>query len=445
VTYDVLILGGGSGGLAAAKAAAKYGAKVAIAEPHALGGTCVNRGCVPKKLMVYAANFAKQQQQAKAFGWKEVSGSFDWQAFRGAMGDRIQQLRQSQEEGLRELGIDLLPDIGRFVNPNTVQVGDRPVEANNIVIAVGGHPVVPGFPGAELALTSKDMFQMETLPKRFAIIGGGYIGVEFGHFMAQLGSQVTIVDVKPQILDGFEEDLCVFVEHNLEHLGITFLPETTCEEIKKRDGILSMKLTGKCGQMLEVDAVLMAVGRKPNLAKLDAEKAGIELKDGKLKVDEYFRTSQPSIYAIGDCVGRLPLTPVAIAEGKAVAKAICQNKPTSVDYRWIPSAVFSSPPIATAGWSEAEAREHLGNDIKTVSKSFIPLHQSLQHSSQKFLIKAVLHKSSEKILGLHVGGNEAPELLQGFLPALKQGLTCDDLESTIGIHPTSTEEVFYLP
>lgn len=445
MAYDVLVLGGGSGGLAAAKQAAKYGATVAIAEPHALGGTCINRGCVPKKLMAYAANFARQQQQAGAYGWQNISGFFDWDTFRVAMGDRIQRLRQSQESHLRELGIDWLPQRGYFISENKVQVGDRQVEAKNIVIAVGGHPVVPGFPGAELALTSKDMFQLDKLPERLAIVGGGYIGIEFGHFLAQLGSQVTIIDVKPHVLDGFEEDLRVFVEKNLSHLDITFLPETTCEAIEEKGVNLAMNLTGKYAQMLMADAVLMAVGRAPNLKDLNLEKAGIEVEDQKLIVDAYNRTTQPSIYAIGDCVGRMPLTPVAIAEGKAVAQTICEQQPTSVDYQWIPSAVFSNPPIATVGCSEAEAREKFGHAIKTISKSFVPLRQSLQNSPQKFLIKGILHESSGKILGLHVGGNEAPELLQGFIPALKKGLTFNELIEAIGIHPTSAEEIFYLP
>ncbi|MBE9098642.1 dihydrolipoyl dehydrogenase family protein [Vacuolonema iberomarrocanum] len=444
MTYDILVLGGGSGGLAAAKAAAKHGAKVAIAEPKALGGTCVNRGCVPKKLMVYAADFAKQQQEAKAYGWKEVGGSFEWETFKPAMHDRIQTLRQIQEKSLRELNIDLLPHSASFVGPNTVQVGDRQVEATNIIIAVGGRPVMLDFPGADLALTSKDMFQLEKLPQRFAVIGGGYIGVEFGHFLAQMGSQVTIVDKNPHILDGFEEDLRIFVEENFDRLGITFLPETSCEEIKKQKESLTMTLTGKCAQTLSADTVLMAVGRAPNFDQLNIEKAGIELKDGQLTVDEHYRTAQPSIFAIGDCIGRLPLTPVAIAEGEAVVKTICQKQPSQVAYQWIPSAVFSAPPVATVGWSESEAREHLGDDVEAIANSFTPLDQSLQQFSQEFLIKAVLQKSSGKIVGLHFAGNEAPELLQGIIPALKNGLTHDELIATIGIHPTSAEEIFGL-
>lgn len=442
--YDIVVLGGGSGGLATAKTAATCGAKVAIAEPVALGGTCINRGCVPKKLMVYAANFARQRQSAKAYGWRDLSGSFDWSAFKATMTAHIQKLRQSQQDSLQSLGIEVLPERAKFVDRHTVQVGDRQITANNFVLAVGGHPILPGIPGAELALTSKDMFHLEHLPKRFAIVGGGYIGIEFGHFLAQLGSQVTIIDLQPQILAGFETDLRAFVQENLQHLGITFLPETTCKQISEKAGQRVLSLAGKFEQTLSVDAVLMAVGRAPNFAGLGLENAGVKLNEGQLVVDEQYRTSHPAIYAIGDCVGRLPLTPVAIAEGKAVAQTICRQTPTVVDYRWTPSAVFSAPPVATVGWSESKAKHEYGEDVEVTSKAFVPLHQSFQESPQKFFIKCVSRQSSGEILGLHIAGDNAPEVIQGFIPMLRQQLTVSRLVETIGIHPTSAEELFSL-
>lgn len=442
--YDVFVIGAGSGGLAVAKSAASYGAKVAIAESNNLGGTCVNRGCIPKKLMVQAATFAHQQQIAAAHGWGNAQGVFKWPTLKSKMTERLEELRQSQQQALEEAGVDIIFASARFVDAQTVAVGDRTVNAKRIVIAVGGRPTLPDIPGIEAALTSKDMFQLEQLPQHLAIVGGGYIGVEFSFMLAQLGVQVTLIETDAQVLSGFDSDIRTVVQQSLQQLGVRFIPETTCKEIEAHKSSRTLLLEGEHPQSVEADAVLMAVGRSPNLASLDLAKAGVELNDGYVAVDEYGQTSQPSIYAIGDCVGRLPLTPVAIAEGKAVAKTICQQQPTSVDYRWIPSAVFSTPPVASIGWTEAMAQEHLQNDVEIACEQFTPLNHTLMSEPQKSLIKVVFGKPSHQILGVHIFGSHAPELIQGLAPALRRGLTIKELSATVGIHPTSGEELFSL-
>lgn len=442
MTYDVLVIGAGSGGLAAAKAAAAQGAKVAIAEPKQLGGTCVNRGCIPKKFIVQAATFCEQQQIARSHGWQDLKCAFDWSALKSAMTQQLEQIRQSQQQTLQEAGIEILSAAGQFVDPHTVAVGDREVKAQNIIIAVGGQPMLPDMPGIDLALTSDDMFQLEHLPARMITVGGGYIGVEFSCMMAQLGVQVTLIDTDAQVLSGFDDDLRTFMQASIEHLGINFIPETTCKEISANSSGLTASLSGEHSQDVEADAVLMAVGRKPKTESLGLAKADIELNEGYIKVDDYGQTSQPSVYAIGDCVGRLPLTPVAIAEGEAVVKTICKQQPTTADYRWIPSAVFGMPPLASAGWSEAKAKKQTGDSIEIVRHKFTPLSHSLVESPQKSFLKLVLAKSSHQILGVHAAGKYAPNTIQGLVPALRKGLTFDELNSTIGIHPTSAEEIF---
>ncbi|MGF1521647.1 MAG: dihydrolipoyl dehydrogenase family protein [Leptolyngbyaceae cyanobacterium] len=444
MTYDVMVIGAGSGGLAAAKAAAACGAKVAIAESKQLGGTCINRGCIPKKLMVQAAAFVEQQQIAKTHGWVSPEGRFEWKTLKSAMNRHLEKLRQSQQQTLQEANIEIITAAARLVDAHTVAVGDREVQAKHVIIAVGGLPTLPDIPGVELALTSRDMFDWEQLPEQLAIVGGGYIGVEFGCMMAQLGAKVTLIDTDSQVLSGFDSDLRNFVQASLQRLEVDFIGQTTCKEIEANGSALHLSLSGEHVQSLKADAVLMAVGRTPNLQSLGLEKAGIELKDGYVQVNDYGQTTQDTVYAIGDCVGRLPLTPVAIAEGKAVVKTICQQQPTTADYRWIPSAVFSAPPIAYVGWSESIARNHMGDDVETVCNSFTSLSHSLMDNPQPTLIKLVLCKSSRQILGAHIAGNQAPDLIQGLVPALRQGLALDELASTLGIHPTSGEELFDL-
>lgn len=444
MTYDVIIIGAGSGGLAAAKAAASYGARVAIAEPKQLGGTCVNRGCIPKKLIVQAATFVEHQQIAKAHGWANPDGAFEWKTLRSAIDQHLEKLRQSQRETLQEASIELIEGSARFVDAQKVAVGDREVDAKHIIIATGSQPMLPDMPGIERALTSRDIFQLDQLPEHLAIVGGGYIGVEFSCMLAQLGTRITLIDTDSKALSGFDPDLRDFVQASLHRLGVRFIPETTCKEIEAHESTVNLSLSGEYSQSMKADAVLMAVGRKPNVESLGLEAAGIDLDEGYIAVNDYGQTTQDSVYAIGDCVGRLPLTPVAIAEGKAVAQTICQQQPTAVDCRWIPSAVFSAPPVASVGWSEPVAKEHLDDDVETICHSFTSLSHSLMDDPQQSLIKLVLCKSSRQVLGVHIGGKQAPNLIQGMIPALRRKLTLDELINTPGIHPTSGEELFSL-
>lgn len=442
--FDILVIGAGSGGLAAAKQAASLGAQVAIAESRALGGTCVNRGCTPKKLLVNAAEFVQQQQVAASLRWVNPAGLLDWRGLQAAIANHLQSIRQSQQETLQAAGVDIFRGTARLLDQHTAEIDGETVKAKHIVIAVGGLPTVPDIPGKDLALTSQDMFQLTQLPDRLAIIGGGYVGVEFAHIFALLGTKVTLVDTDQQVLAGFDADLTQAAQQGLEHIGVEFIPEMTCKEIDRIGDCCHVHLkSSECtSKTLTVDQVLMAVGRSPNLAPLHLEAAGVKVKDGKISVDDYGQTSQSSIYAIGDCVGRMPLTPVAIAEGQAVARTILQ-KATAVNYRWIPSAVFGMPPVATAGWTEAEAKEHLGTEaVDIVLQTFTPLKHSLMDTPLTSQVKWVLNHHTDQVVGVHIAGDQAPEIIQGLIPALQQGLNRQTLASIIPIHPTSAEELF---
>jgi glutathione reductase (NADPH) len=442
VIYDVLVMGAGSGGLAAAKTAAASGAHTAIAEANQLGGTCVNRGCIPKKLLVQAAEFVYQQQVAASFEWVNPQGLLDWPALKAAIGEHLKSLRHTQQQTLQNAGIEILRGTAHFIDEHRVMVDDQVVEARHIIIAVGGSPTLPDIPGKDLAVTSRGMFELPDIPEQLAIVGAGYIGVEFSHIFGLLGAKVTLIDTDERVLDGFDMDLRSVVQSGLERLGIRFIPKTTGKAIEARDSQRLLSLAGETSETITADTVLMAVGRSPNLAALKLEQAGVAVKDGTLVVDAYGQTSCPTIYAVGDCVGRLPLTPVAIAEGNAVAHTICQQHPTTVDYRWIPSAVFGMPPVATVGWTEAEAQDHLGHDLRTIRQRFTPLSHRLMESPPEFLTKWIVQSSTEQVVGAHFAGHQAPEVLQGLLPALKRGMTVSELANTIGIHPTLGEELF---
>lgn len=444
MAYDLIVIGAGSGGLAAAKAAAACGVSVAIAEPNELGGTCVNRGCIPKKLMVQAATFVEHQKIAEVHGWVNPAGLFEWEHLRSSMEQHLEKLRQSQRQTLKDANVEIIAGAAQFVDAQTVTVGDRTIQAKHIIIAAGSRPTLPDIPGVELALTSKDMFRLEQLPASLAIVGGGYIGVEFSCLLAQLGTRVTLVDTSAQVLSGFDAALRGFVQERLERLNIRFIGQAKCKAIEANNSMLKLSLSGEHSQEVEAEKVLMAVGRTPNVDSLGLETAGIDLNGGYVAVDEYGQTSQNSVYAIGDCVGRLPLTPVAIAEGEAVVKTIFQQQPTSVDYRWIPSAVFSTPPVASVGWSEATAKEQIGDDVQTICNTFTPLSHSLMSEPPNGLIKLVVHKTSRQILGVHIAGKQAPDLIQGLILSLLRGLTMDELVDTPGIHPTFGEELFAL-
>ena len=440
--YDLLVIGAGSAGLAAAKQAASCGATVAIAEPNQLGGVCTNRGCIPKKLLVYASEFAQLLAGAPHYGWAIGTAKFDWQRFVANRDREIERIHQSQQQALSKAGIDIIPERAIFADAHTVKVGDRRLSADKILIAVGGMPIKPNIPGIEYALTSDEMFGLRSLPKQLVILGGGYIGVEFASTLHAFGIEVTLVDRSDTILTGFDRDIAAVMQKRMIQRGIRILCNTTVKEIHQAPNQLQCRL-GDGSETLTADTILCAIGRTPNLQSLDLEQAGVALAGKAIAVDAYSRTSQENIYAAGDCTDRLALTPAARAEGQAFADTVFGNQSRQIDYDFIPSAVFAYPEAAAVGMTEAQAQERYGADaIECDRIEFIPLFDRLSDSPQPAFFKQVYLRESGQVLGIHLVGTQTAEIIQGMALALKQGLTKRDIQNAIGIHPTSTEEFF---
>ena len=442
--YDLFIIGGGSAGVAAAKRAAAYGVKVAIAESKDFGGTCVNRGCVAKRLMVYAADFPRHFEAATHYGWSECETQFDWNRFAPKMRDYIEKLSRSSLENLQEKGIDLFSDRATLIDAHTVQVGDRQITTDKMLIAVGGQPSRPKIPGIELALISDDMFDLQKLPEKIAILGGGYIGIEFGSVLCGLGCEVTIIDVSEHILDGFDFEIQTAVQHGLKQRGIQFFTGTTVKTLEQAGDLIQLTLSGDhCPESIAADVVLCAIGRKPNLENLNLEAAGVEVQDGAIAVDQYSRTSQPNIYAVGDCTSRLQLTPVAKAEGKAAIDTMFGDASESIDYQWVPYAVCARPEAASIGMSEDQAREKLGDAVQCYRAEFEPLFHALA-ADETAQFKLIVDRTSDRVVGVHMVGDRAAEIIQTLAVAVRLGITRDQLQHTIGIHPTEAEELYVL-
>ena len=381
--YDFLIIGAGTGGMAAAKKAANYGMKVAVIEKEKVGGTCLNRGCTPKKLMVYASDFALKESLARSYEWEKCDKpngiasqrQVDWSKLMTKIHKRLDAISNSFKSTFEEKGIDLIYGDAKFTGNNTVRVKDREITADKILIAVGGHPIKPDFPGSDLAITSRGMFQLDKIPEKIAIVGGGYIGVEFSSIMKAFGSEVVFMDTSELILSGFDKDLRKTVQQGLIDRGIEFIGETTAEKIEKDGDRLKLHLDS--GNTIVADKVLLATGRAPSTKTLDLDKAGVEAGEkGEIEVDEYCRTKNKDIYAVGDCIDRIPLTPVAKAEAEAVVETLFGKQPKKIDYDTVPSAVFSRPEAATIGLSEAEAKDKYDN-VKCYSDSTTPMLYSL--------------------------------------------------------------------
>jgi len=440
--YDLYVIGGGSGGIATARRVADYGAKVGLAEFDRLGGTCVNRGCIPKKLMVYASHFPDLYEDATGYGWSPVeTPRFDWQKLTSAIETELQRLNGVYDDKLAK--VDLHRDYASLVDAHTIRVGDRTVTADKILIAVGGVPKRPPIPGSEHAIISDRMFDLPEQPKRMGIIGDGYIGVEFACIMHHLGTEVTQFIKRDKILKGFDPDLQTHLQEQMVAQGIRFMTYPDhgggIAQIVKTDDGLRIELND--GESVTVDLILAATGRHPNLDKLGLENAGVEVKNGAIAVNEYSRTSQPNIYAVGDCTDRINLTPVAIREGRAFADTEFGNMPRLMDHDNVPSAVFASPEAASVGLTEPEAIARHGEAaIGKKRIRFAATYYALAPRRVPTMMKVIYLKDSERIIGVHVVGDHAAEIMQGIAIAVKMGATLADFHATIGIHPSVAEE-----
>lgn len=438
--YDLVVIGGGSGGVRAARLAAAAGMKVAIIEQSAWGGTCVNVGCVPKKLMKYAADFGRAFKDASEYGWTFNAPGFDWNHFIRIKNAEIERLGGLYAGALARVGAEVIEGHAQVIEPNKVDVGDRQLDTHKILIATGGRPFIPDIPGADLALSSEQIFYLDRQPDKILIVGGGFIALEFGSIFRGFGSEVVQVYRGELFLRGFDHDLRQHMAKELAQKGADVRFNLDVDRLERTDsGRLKVSLSD--ASALEVDQVFYATGRTPNLEKLLASGLGVELEEsGTIKVDSNFKTSVDSIYAIGDVVGRMALTPVAIAEAKALVNHWLENTPIAIDYRLIPQAVFSSPSIATVGYTEEEAIAD-GLPVEIYEASFRTLKDSLTAKSDKTYMKMVVNTDNRRVLGIHLVGEDVAEILQAAAVALGMGATKEDFDRTVGIHPTTAEEL----
>jgi glutathione reductase (NADPH) len=440
--YDLLVIGAGSGGVRAARVAAAHGAKVAIAEEHRIGGTCVIRGCVPKKLLVYGAHFAEDLEDARRFGWHVQGAKFDWPTLRDNVLAEVTRLSGLYTQTLEHHAVEMLPERAVVTGAHSVRIGKRELTADVILIATGARPHVPDSPGCEHGITSNEAFHLEQLPRRMLIAGGGYIANEFAGVFNELGVKVTIVNRSDLILRGYDAQIRDRLLQISMIKGIQFLFNSPIEKIvKEKGGALSVHMPGG---PVECDAVMLATGRLPNTAGLGLESAGVDIdSQGAIRVSDESRSTCPSIYAVGDVTNRVQLTPVAIREAQAFADTVFGNKPTKVDYSCIPSAVFSHPPLAGVGMTEGEARNAFGS-VKVYTSDFRPMKNVLAARNERALYKIIVDAASEKIVGAHMIGPDAPEILQVLAVAVKAGLRKSQLDEVVAIHPTMAEELVLL-
>ncbi len=442
--YDLFVIGAGSGGVRASRIAASHGARVAVAEEYRVGGTCVIRGCVPKKLLVFGAHFAEDLKDARKFGWDVPDCKFDWPVLRDNVLAEVDRLEGLYGQTLDNHKVTVLKTRATVAGPQKIRLADgTELTAERILIATGGWPHVPEFPGSEYAITSNEVFHLERLPKRVVIAGGGYIANEFAGILNGLGTRVTVVNRGDTILRGYDESLRDRLLQISMTKGIEFKFKAPFEKIEKReDGTLDVFLKGH--DPIDADAVLMATGRTPNTKGLGLEEVGVELdKKGAIKVDERNQSSVPSIFAVGDVTDRIQLTPVAIREGQAFSDTFYGEKPTVVDYSNVPSAVFSHPPIGAVGMTEAEARNKLGS-IRVYTSDFRAMKNVLAGRNERALYKMIVNAATDQVVGLHMIGPDAPEILQAAAIAVKAGLTKADFDATVALHPSMAEELVLL-
>jgi glutathione reductase (NADPH) len=437
--FDLFTIGAGSGGVRASRIAGAYGAKVAVAEDLYLGGTCVNVGCIPKKLLVYASEFGEAFADASGFGWSSANVSFDWPKLIANKDREIERLNGVYERLLTNAGVKIIRGRAEVVDAHTVVIDGQRLTANYLLVATGSWPTVPTVPGAELGITSNEAFHLKKMPRRPLIVGGGYIAVEFAGIFHGLGAHVSLVHRGQLFLRGFDDDMRLTLadEMRKREIGLNFGARIAKME-KKSDDVIAVTLDN--GETLESDMVMWATGRMPHSRGLGLERAGVEVDaNGAILVNEYSQSSASNVYAIGDVTNRKNLTPVAIAEGHAVADTLFGGKPRTIDYDNIPSAVFSQPPIGTVGLTEAEARERY-SAIDVYKSAFKPLKHTLSGRDERAFLKLVVEQKSRRVVGAHMIGPDAGETVQGIAIALKCGATKEQFDATIGIHPTAAEE-----
>jgi glutathione reductase (NADPH) len=436
--FDLFTIGAGSGGVRASRMAAALGMKVAVAEQSRLGGTCVNLGCVPKKLLVYASQFASAFADSHGFGWRHSGERFDWPTLIANKNREISRLNGVYRSLLEGAGVRIIEGRARMVDRHTVRVEGSDFTAETILIATGGRPFKAELPGIEHGITSDGAFFLDELPGRIAIVGGGYIAVEFASIFSGMGSAVSLLYRGPLFLRGFDDDIRRTLAEEMTKRGVDLRFDTKLARLERCDTGLRAITTG--GDALEVDQMLCATGRVPNTSGLGLEELGVRLGDrGAILVDEYSQSSVPGVYAIGDCTDRRALTPVALAEGMAFVETVFKGAATRVDYSIIPTAVFSQPNVGTVGLTEAEARAD-GIDPVIFRSSFRPMMHSLSGRDERSMMKLVVDRESDRVLGVHMVGPDAGEIIQGMAIALKCGATKAQFDATIGIHPTAAEE-----
>ncbi|MGP1677160.1 MAG: glutathione-disulfide reductase [Burkholderiales bacterium] len=439
--YDLFTIGAGSGGVRASRYAANLGARVAVAEERYLGGTCVNAGCIPKKLFSYAAHYGEDIAQAAGYGWRVAAPAFDWRTLVANKDREIERLNGVYAKLLAGAGVTLLRGRAALADAHTVVIDGRRVSARYILVATGGWPVVPPIPGSDLAISSNEAFHLSELPRRALVVGGGYIAVEFASIFHGLGVDTTLIYRGERLLREFDADLGGFLAGQMENKGLRILFRSNIERIARAADAAALRATLADGSVLEADCVMYATGRAPNTRDLGLADAGVKLAaNGAVVVDAKFQASVPSIYAVGDVIDRVLLTPVALAEGMVVAESLFGSGERSLDYAGIPTAIFSNPNVGTVGLSEAQARERHG-DIDVYRTTFGPLRHQLTGSGEQVLMKLVVDSKSERVLGVHMVGPDAGEIIQGFAVALKCGATKRQFDATIGIHPTIAEEL----
>ncbi len=440
--YDLFVIGAGSGGVRASRIAAGHGARVGICEESRVGGTCVIRGCVPKKLLVYASQFAEYFDDAAGYGWQTSEVKFDWQALIAAKDREIDRLNGIYHKLLDNAGVVLHRGRGRLLDAHTVEVDGKRVTADKILIAVGGRPWVPEIPGHELGITSDEAFHLDELPRRVLVVGAGYIAVEFAGIFAGMGSEVVLAYRRDLILRGFDDDVRRAVDAGMRGRGIDIRYQVSPARLEKSDGGINVTFSDESSA--EFDQVMFATGRSPYTWNLGLEEAGITTGAGnRIEVDDYSRTSIENIFAVGDVTDRINLTPVALMEGHAFADTQFGGMDRPVEHADTPAAVFSQPPVGTVGLTEAEAREQYG-EVRVFRSGFTPMRYTLAGRKEKGVMKLLVDGETDRVVGCHVVGLDAPEIVQGFAVAVRAGLTKADFDRTIGIHPTAAEELVTL-